>query len=317
MLEYIDSKQGRMLSATLSRFRETDAHRMQNLFRGISQAMLSLARRTHPSIGSLRFNDDGTTTLSTRPMLCTLAILESEGAPPVVDRTFTASGTFIDYMLRFREEAFRAQPNAVNDEEDCHLQMHHMVLMRMLKHHFVSSQVEEPFVLQFTDLHASNIFVDDQWNVVALIDFEFVCALPCSMMSVPHWLSVDAIDEVIEHQEKFCKMHRAFMDCFREEERKVGHRNQVKLATTIQQAWDSRAYWYHLGLTSINGMVSCVEDHLYAKFGVEPSVEEEKVWVKTMSSFWSLDSKKDVEQKVCDKANYNADLARYFEGRLN
>lgn len=78
-------------------------------------------------------------TLANRPIFCTNSILESEGAPRTVNRTHATSGSFIDYMIRFREEAFRAQPNAVNDEDDCHLQMLHMVLLRLLKHHFPSS----------------------------------------------------------------------------------------------------------------------------------------------------------------------------------
>jgi hypothetical protein len=52
-----------MLSDTLKDFRETDQNRMQNLCRGISRVMLSLASKAQSRIGSLRFNDDGSTTL--------------------------------------------------------------------------------------------------------------------------------------------------------------------------------------------------------------------------------------------------------------
>ena len=84
-------------------------------------------------------------------------------------------------MLKFREEAFSAQPNVVNDEEDCRLQTLHITMLRLLKNQFFDSHSEGPFVLQLTDLHSSNIFVDDDWNIVAIIDLEFMCALPPDM----------------------------------------------------------------------------------------------------------------------------------------
>jgi hypothetical protein len=80
--------------------------------------MLSLAKKQQSCIGSLRFNDDGSITLTDRPLLCTSSILESEGAPKILNRTYKTAGHFIDDMLKFREEAFSAQSNAVNDEED-------------------------------------------------------------------------------------------------------------------------------------------------------------------------------------------------------
>ena len=76
-----------MLSETLRDYRETDASRVENLTRGISRIMLSLAKKAQSSIGSLRFNDDTSVTLANRPLLCTSSILESEGAPKVLGRT--------------------------------------------------------------------------------------------------------------------------------------------------------------------------------------------------------------------------------------
>jgi hypothetical protein len=301
----------------LNDFRETDPNRMQNLCRAISRIMLSLASKAQPCIGSLRFNDDGSSTLTNRPLFCTNSILESEGAPRTVNRTYTTSGSFIDDMLRFREEVFRAQPNAANDEDDCHLQMLHMILLRLLKPQFVDSHSEGPFVLQFTDFHASNIFVDDEWNIVALIDLEFVCALPPSMMAVPHWLSVDAIDDINDRIDAFGRMHEAFMDNFRAEETSFSHEHKIRLSPSIQEAWTTYSCWFYRCLTSIDGMAYCMEDHLYEKFNCKPSPDEERRWAKIMSSFWSSDSKTFVEQKLRDKAKYDKDMARHFKQQEN
>jgi hypothetical protein len=300
-----------MLSDTLQEFRATDPIRMQNLCRGISRIMLSLASKRLPRIGSLRFNDDGSTTLTNRPLFCTHSILESEGAPRALSGTYTTSASFVNDMLRFREEAFCAEPNAVNDKEDCYLQMLHLTLLRRLKPHFVRHS-DEPFVLQFTDFHASTIFVDDDWNIVALIDLEFVCALPPSMMSMPHWLSVDAIDDVCVDIDGFHKIHDTFMEIFRKQERSMDHENVIRLSPSIQEALETYSCWYYQALTSINGVACSLEDHIYEKFQFRPSLAEERLLVRRMSLRWSSDPKAFVERKLRDKAKYNADVASHF-----
>jgi hypothetical protein len=309
LLEYID--RGRMLSDTLQDFRATDPIRMQNLCRGISRIMLSLASKILHRIGSLRFNDDGSTTLTNRPLFCTHSTLESEGVLRALSGTYTTSASFVNDMLRFREEAFCAQPNAVNDEEDCYLQTFHSTLLRRLKPRFVRHS-DEPFVLQFTDFHASNIFVDDDWNIVALIDLEFVCAFPPSMISMPHPLSVDAIDEVCVDIDGFHKMHEIFIKIFLEEERSMGHENVVRLAPSIQEALERYSCWYYQALTSINGVACSLEDHIYEKFQFSPSLAEVRRLGRRMSLRWSSDPKAFVERKLRDKAKYNEDVARHL-----
>lgn len=314
LLDFIGSDKGKMLSDTLREFRETDTNRLENLIRGISRIMISLASKAQPRIGSLWFNDDGSTTLANRPLLCANFVLESEGAPKFVDKKYATIGTFFDDMLRFRKEAFRAQPNAVNDEEDCHLQMYQMTLLRRMKSHFVDHHYQGPFVLQLTDFHASNVFVDDEWNIVALIDLEFVCALPPDMLDVPHWLLVDSIDEVSGRLDEFSKIHELFMRLLREEEENLNHENDLSLASSMEQCWATSSCWFYGCFTSINGMQYYLEDHLFKKFGLEPSINEENHYAKMISSRWSPDSNAVVKQKLRDKSKYNDDLAKHFEG---
>lgn len=85
----------------------------------------------------------------------------------------------------------------------------------------------------------------------------------------------------------------------------------------IQVSRTSYASWFYRSLTSINGMACCVEDHLYEKFNLDISREEEDQWMKLMSALWPSDSKQFVEQKLRDKAKYNEDVARHSEAKLN
>lgn len=277
--------------------------------------MLSLAKKKQSRIGSLQFNDDNSTTLANRPLLCTSSILESEGAPKILDKTYKTCGHFIDDMFKFREQAFIAQPNTGNDEEDCHLQMLHITMLRLLKSQFVDSHSEGPFVLQLTNLHSSNIFVEDDWNIVAIIDLEFMCALPPSMINVPYWLSFDNIDDIAENMDAYNKMHKTFLSVLQDEEQKTTLEHDVQLVSAIQQSWTSYS-WFYRSFTSIDGMAYCMEDHLYEKFNFSISTEEEDQRMKLMSSFWPTDSKQFVARKLREKAKYNEDVARHFEAKL-
>jgi hypothetical protein len=103
-------------------------------------------------------------------------------------------------MLTLHENSFLSNPNAVYDDDDCRGQMAARALLRMLSHYYIErKRCNGPFYLQFTDLHASNIFVDEQWNITCLMDLEWVCVLPAEMLAVPYWLSGHGIDEIMDN----------------------------------------------------------------------------------------------------------------------
>ncbi len=96
LLEYIGPETGRMLSQTFATHRGDKARR-QRLFKGIAQIMLSLARVPQTRIGSFQFHNDGTVTLTNRPLSCSMMILENEGAPQTIPRgeTYSCTDAFV------------------------------------------------------------------------------------------------------------------------------------------------------------------------------------------------------------------------------
>lgn len=72
---------------------------------------------------------------------------------------------------------FLANPNAVSSMDDYLGQMAAKTMLRALSHHYIQRESRNgPFRLQLTDFHASNIFVDKEWNITCIIDHEWVCA---------------------------------------------------------------------------------------------------------------------------------------------
>lgn len=103
--------------------------------------------------------------MSGRPLTAALASLEfediSSDIPP--ETTYPSADSYVEDLLHCHETRLRDQPNAVEEKYDAVGQMATVVVLKAVKSHFVGRKLRDgQFVLQFTDLHESNIFVDDQ-----------------------------------------------------------------------------------------------------------------------------------------------------------
>ncbi|KAH8772443.1 hypothetical protein F5882DRAFT_174322 [Hyaloscypha sp. PMI_1271] len=308
LLEYIGPNTGQMLSNTWERHRN-DPIRRQNLFRGMSRLILSLARIPQRRIGSFQFHNNGTITLTNRPLPCSVIILENDGAPRTIQRneTYTCTEPFVADMLTLHENSFLSNRNAVYDTKDCRGQMAAGALLRMLSHHYVKRERRNgPFYLQLTDFHASNLFVDGHWNITCLLDLEWVCALPAEMLTVPYWLTGHGIDEIVDDNlREFDEVRQEFMKIFEEEE--VNMASKPVLASIMHEGWESDGVWFWRCLTSTNGMISLVEDHICPRFSRLSSKAEE-----ILSQYWCQGSAEVVKRKVTDYEGYRKDLEILF-----
>jgi hypothetical protein len=184
---------------------------------------------------------------------------------------------------------------------DCLGQMASRTILRAISHHYVQRETRNgPFRLQFTDFHASNIFVDKDWNITCLIDHEWVYALPAEMLSIPYWLTGCAIDEITEENlREFEEVHREFMNIFEEEEVKMTPTNPLVLTSIMDDSWKSGAMWFWHCITSVNTMFYLVDDHISPRFS-PLSTQTERI----LSQYWSPGSAEAAERKVNDREDY-------------
>jgi hypothetical protein len=309
ILEHISLDTGQMLSNTWEKHRN-EPRRRQTLFRSMARLMLSLASIPQPRIGSFHFNNDGTITLTNRPLPCSVIILENDGALRTIHRneTYTCTEPFVADMLTLHENSFRCNPNAAYDEDDCRAKMAAGALLRMLSHHYVDRKRRNgPYSVQFTDFNRSNLFVDERWNITCLIDLEWVCALPTEMLAVPYWLAGHGIDEIVDNLHEFDIIRQEFMGIFEAEEASMASKQKPVLASIMYEGWKSDRVWFWHCLTSTNAMISLVEDHICPRFSPLSSKAE-----KILSQYWCQGSAAVVEKKVADYKEYERDLEALF-----
>ncbi|POR35357.1 Aminoglycoside phosphotransferase [Tolypocladium paradoxum] len=308
IMEYVGSEVGHKLSDTWDQQRQ-DPTRLGTLCRSLARIMLALSRVPQPKIGSFRFNDNGTITLTNRPLKCSTMILESEGTPRTmrINETYACVEPFVADMIRLHDNRLLSNPSATDEEEDCRSQMAVRALLRAITHQFVQRERRNgPFGVQLTDIHPGNVIVDEDWNITCIFDLGEMCALPLDMVSVPYWLTGRAISGLQgEYLEEFDGIRRRFMGVLEDEEKGI----EGSLSRIMHETWESQRFWFWHSLSSVDAAFWLMADHLCPKFQARLSLQVEQVF----SQFWCENSDQVVKAKLEDFERYNNKLRLLFD----
>ncbi|KAL4885175.1 hypothetical protein BJY04DRAFT_231781 [Aspergillus karnatakaensis] len=286
IMDHIGGADSVMLSESWDKLRH-DQRRRTNLFRGMSQIMLSLAQSPSDRIGSLTINNEGIIEHTNRPLTLRLHHLENESVPTSMDRdlTYSTSDSYFMDLLSYQDSRLRHAPNSIRDTADGEAQLATPTVMRALLPQFSCRNYRRgPFIMTLTDLHQSNIFVDSAWNIKSLVDLEWTCSLPVEMLHPPYWLTSRGVDMLFqgEHLDALSTVHAEFIN-----------------------------FWYFHALASPKGLYNIFLEHIQTRFlklDDTGMVEFER----TISPYRTPGMKKFLEGKLQDKENYEARLRDLF-----
>ncbi|KAE8402894.1 hypothetical protein BDV37DRAFT_272458 [Aspergillus pseudonomiae] len=298
LIEYIDASRGKMLSESWDQGRH-NARLRRNFFRNLSNITLAVTRTPLPKIGSFIVDEKGYLRLSNRPLTLEIQDLENEHVPVDIPRDFTYSSVdaYINDILAFHESRLRHQLNAVNDVQDGLFQMAALTVMRAVRHIFFRPDLRRgPFFMSFTDLHQSNIFVDDNWNITCLVDLEWACSRPAEMIHPPYWLSNQSVDGI--DLGEYENLHEEFMQAFAEQ------------IPRYPQGWDKGTFWYALALDSPTGLFQIFYDHMQPRFSKDHI--NDAAFFRITMDYWTVNAAKFIQQKVKDKEKYDRLLLEAF-----
>ncbi|EJP61220.1 uncharacterized protein BBA_09838 [Beauveria bassiana ARSEF 2860] len=109
-----------------------------------------------PRLGTWRLQNDDTIALDNKPLNLYLHMLENEGVPSGIPRgrVYAEVDGYRSDLLSLQDAKLRGQPNAIFDVEDG------------------QHTRQGPFYMIFNDLIQGNIFVDEEWSVMSIIDLE-------------------------------------------------------------------------------------------------------------------------------------------------
>lgn len=202
------------------------------------------------------------------------------------------------------------QMNSIPSVNDGVHQLTALVGMRALLPHFWNLESRKgPFVLSLPDLHASNIFVDDDWNIVSIIDLEFAPVVPVQMVQVPHWITDKGIDELHGPElEIYKQQYDEFVNILEQEEKTLARDNSY--SPRLRHEWDTGRVWYVMALGSINAFPGIFEQHLQPRFFEEGF--ETHVQGKPLSRLWCEDVDSFIAKKLEDYELYKKEVRDIF-----
>ncbi|KAK4106316.1 hypothetical protein N658DRAFT_519900 [Parathielavia hyrcaniae] len=220
--------------------------------------------------------------------------LENQHIPTDIPRdlTYTPTDTYLADLLACHDQRMRHQPNVIHSPRDGEDQLAALTTMRALLPHFVDRRSRRggPFAMALTDLHQSNIFVDDDWRVTRLIDLGWACVRPVEMaLNPPWWLSNQSagagpsalgIDELGGGDQRAKQAERPvtervgeFADVFeREEHRALYHRSdsesgeRASLTRTLRDNWERGTFWYAQALDCPSALYAIFMFHIQPRF---------------------------------------------------
>lgn len=319
LIEFIDETRGTMLSNTWVEKRH-DVNLRTNLFQDLSRILLSISRIPLPQIGSFTIDNNGFLRLNNRPLSIEIQQLENEEIPTYMPCGYTYSTveSYVMNLLGIHDSRLRNQPNAVNNLPDCVSQMSALAAMRTIFPIFFQQKLRRgPFVFTLTDLHQSNIFVDDNWRITCLVDLEWACSRPIEMVEPPYWLTNKGVDEI--DAQEYDKLRTELMTILTAEETKqrsssrgvsgnVGE-TTPRLSDAMELAWTTGTFWYSLALSSPTGLFRIFYEHIIPLLSKHYSEDIGEI----MPFYWDRDVGKFVADKLSDKKKYDHELRLAFE----
>ncbi len=316
ILEYVSD--GQMLSASWDKNRP-DLVRRSNLFRGLSRIMLGLAAHPLDRIGAWTMDDLGRLSLTNRPLTFHLLEQESRGIPTDIPRhrTYVSAASYYLDLLACQDNRLRHQPNSIHDEDDGRAQLAALTAMRALLPKFSDRQLcdEAGFVLALTDLHPSNIFVDEHWNITRIIDLEWACVRPLEMLGPPSWLSGHSLDEIrYKKEDEYAALHAEFVQRFREEEEKAEASAGCRLmkhTQMLQRCWDTGAFWYFNALDAPSALLDIFTDHIQPRFSAMDS-RRRREFDRVVAPLWDVGASHFLADKIKQQEQYADQLRNMF-----
>lgn len=225
------------------------------------------------------------------------------------DKTYTSGDSLVHDLIRIQDSRMRFQPNSILSELDGVSQLAALTALRSLLPRFWGPDSRDgPFALYLTDMHQSNIFVDDDWNVTSLIDLEFAPVVPVGLIDVPIWLSGRGIDQLKDdHLAPYKALHDEFVDIIAQEEIARGISN--KFSQNLYDKWTTGKIWYNLALLSFNGYHAMFHGHLRPRFFEKYTNDVDG---RTLAQLWDENVYEFIAQKQKDLEAYEAKIREIF-----
>jgi hypothetical protein len=323
IMDYVEPQQGSMLS---TRGPALDPGHRRTLFRSLAKILVDLLQVPLPRIGSFTVLGDGEVTLSGRPLTSALALLEAQGiySDILPGTTYSSANVYVDDLLHCHETRLRDQPNAVEGTLDAKGQMATVVVLKAVRSQFCDRKLRDgPFVLQFTDLHESNVFVDNHYNITSIVDLEWCCSLPIEMQQPQFWITGQEGNDFLrdpcpEKEATFLATYQEFLEVLTSEQidRRPYSRLPFDARKIFETALEKRSHWYFAAVSHPRNAYNFLIDHIQPLFAPSHSEGEgAATFQDVFAPYYATNALEIAEKKVEAKERYDVALRALVENQ--
>lgn len=178
--------EGLPLTIYWSRFGETNRC-VENILDSLAQQYLELLSHPFDRVGSLQLTPDRKGwEIGTSPISVDQFDASRDGLKIILSKPHWSSLDYYISQTKHFERYTNEQRNSVCDEADAVQKYVTSEIFRRIIPHFVDGRFNNgPFFLCHLDLHASNVIANKNWEVEAILDWEFASVLPIEVAFSP------------------------------------------------------------------------------------------------------------------------------------
>ena len=243
---------------------DIEEEKLVSFYGQVANILLELSKLSFDKIGSLsRNNNANGWSISNRPLTMNMNELVQLGNfPPQMlpQSPYTTASSYYQTLARTEFMHLETQRNdAVNSEEDCRSKyISRKLFIKLaaesrLHNHDTDSG---PFKLFCDDLRPTNILLDDDMNIAAVIDWEFTYAAPAEFThSPPWWLLLEMPEEwphgLLDWTAKYQPCLEIFLRALKQQEDASITAGTLveeqRLSGKMQESWEQRDFWVQYG----------------------------------------------------------------------
>jgi hypothetical protein len=236
-----------------------DEAKLELLYRQVANILLQLSKLEHPLIGALEETGEWQWEVTRRPLSMPMNELVRTGTLPRAKlpvSTFSTTADYLKCLAELHVDHLTHQRNdAIESKADCQRKYTARKLFQKLagEKKLVSDVYDKgPFKFWCDDLRPSNILLDENLQIVAVIDWEFSYAAPSEFtFAPPWWLLIEqpeywdkGLDDWIEkYERRLTTFLKAMVDCEDVSIASGGLREEQRLSGKMRESWASGDFW--------------------------------------------------------------------------
>ncbi|KAI9855623.1 MAG: hypothetical protein M1824_005950 [Vezdaea acicularis] len=117
-------------------------------------------------------------------------LIRNQRSSGTLEQTFESAPEYIWALYELLYTGFKKQRNSVFDRKDAERKVYALEDFRNILSHWINTKYSNgPFVLMHGDLRPSNLVVDADYNILAVLDWEWSRTVPIQLFIPPTWLT--------------------------------------------------------------------------------------------------------------------------------